>query len=156
MTGCREEKLRARLEPVARAEGCELVDLEVKGRGKSVVMRLYIDKKGGVTVEDCANVSRQAELVLEVEEVMTGPYTLEVSSPGLTRPLKTPADFRRATGSLASFTLKKPVDNIKSQKTLGVIEEADDICAAVKLKNGGGLVKIPYSSIAKANLEIEF
>jgi len=150
------ESLRAIIKPVVEGEALELVDIEIIGRGKTPVLRIYIDKDGGVTVEDCAKVSGQAELALTAEDSMNSPYTLEVSSPGLTRPLKKPADFKRAVGSLACLALKNTMPGVDSGKALGVIMGANDTCVTFELKDGGKNVEIPYPAIKKANLEIEF
>lgn len=148
------EKLREILEPVIRSEGVELVEVEFAGRPSAMTLRVVIDKEGGVGVEDCASVSRSAELVIEAEDILEGPYTLEVTSPGLTRPLKKPADYIRAIGRLAALRLREPVDG--SRKIVAVIEKADEKAVAVTLKESGKSVVISYENIAKANLEIEF
>ncbi|VAX20874.1 Bacterial ribosome SSU maturation protein RimP [hydrothermal vent metagenome] len=150
------ESLWSIIKPVVEGEALELVDIEITGRGKTPVLRIYIDKDGGVTVEDCAKVSQQAELALTAENFMNGSYTLEVSSPGLTRPLKKPADFKRAVGSLACLVLKNMVAGVDSGKALGVITGANDAGVTFELKDGGKSVEIPYPDIKKANLEIEF
>jgi len=149
------ESLRAVIKPVVEGEALELVDIEITGRGKTPVLRIYIDKDGGVTVEECAKVSRQAELALTAENSIDS-YTLEVSSPGLTRPLKKPADFKRAVGSLACLVLKNMVAGVDSGKTLGVITDANDTGVTFEIKDEGKSVEIPYPDIKKANLEIEF
>lgn len=146
------DRLKAELGPVVRAEGCELVEVETAGK----VLRLFIDREGGVTVEDCARVSRQVELALEVEEAMQGPYTLEVSSPGLTRPLKKPEDYERAVGKLAVITFKRPQEGMKRIKELVTIESAGGESVKLSLKDTGQIFDVSYSEIAKARLEIEF
>ncbi|MGK7345597.1 MAG: ribosome maturation factor RimP [Candidatus Nitrospinota bacterium M3_3B_026] len=148
------EKLREILAPVARSEGVELVDVELSGRPAAMTLRVVIDKEGGVSVEDCASVSRSAELVIEAEGMLEGPYTLEVTSPGLTRPLKKPADYMRAIGRLAVLRLREPVDG--SRRILGVIDNANETAVTMTLKDAKQGIVIPYENIAKANLEIEF
>ncbi|VAX18708.1 Bacterial ribosome SSU maturation protein RimP [hydrothermal vent metagenome] len=149
------ESLWAIIKPVVEGEALELVDIEITGRGKTPVLRIYIDKEGGVTVEECAKVSRQAQLALTAENYMDSSYTLEVSSPGLTRPLKKPADFKRAVGSLACLVLRNTVIDVDSGKTLGVIAGANDTGVTFEIKGEGKSVEIPYPDIKKANLEIE-
>lgn len=90
--------IEALLEPAVRALGFELVALELGASGTSRVLRLYIDHPEGITVEDCADVSRQVSAVLDVEDPIAGEYLLEVSSPGLDRPLVKRADFERFVG----------------------------------------------------------
>src|SRR5690349_20033763 len=94
------ERLRAEAEASAHASGCELVDLEVKGPGSAARVALTIDRAGGVSVEDCARVSRALAAALEGSDLLPGPFVLEVSSPGLTRELSSPADFDRFQGRL--------------------------------------------------------
>ncbi|MBI4827309.1 MAG: ribosome maturation factor RimP [Nitrospinae bacterium] len=149
-----DEKLSAALAAVAQAEGCRLEEIEIAGRGGKPILRVYIDKQGGVTVEDCARVSRQAELVIEAENLMEGSYLLEVSSPGLTRPLKKPADFRRAQGKLAALTLRGEVGGLTGTVT-GVIESAGEISVTFRPPSGEP-VEIPHERIARARLELEF
>src|SRR5438094_379538 len=107
-------------EAVALGQGYELVDLEWKHEAGSFVLRVCIDRRegeapgqpgGGVSLEDCAKVSRELSCVLDVEDVIPGTtrYTLEVSSPGLNRPLKREADFRRFVGKKAKIRTKRPV-----------------------------------------------
>jgi len=149
-----DEKLSAALGSVAQAEGCRLEEIEIVGRGGRPILRMYIDKEGGVTVEDCARVSRQAELVIEAENLMEGSYLLEVSSPGLTRPLKKPADFGRARGKLAALTLRGEVDGL-SGTVAGIIENAGETYLTFK-PSSGQPVELPYERIARARLELEF
>ncbi|MBI3871559.1 MAG: ribosome maturation factor RimP [candidate division Zixibacteria bacterium] len=91
------ERLRAVVEPVAEQYGVELVDV-IHHLGRNQTVRILIDKPGGITLDDCTRVSRRLSADFDMAEVMPGRYTLEVSSPGLDRPLRTPADFRRKMG----------------------------------------------------------
>jgi ribosome maturation factor RimP len=95
---------------VASSSGLEVVDVEFRGGGKSRMLRITIDKPGGVTHEDCANVSREVGTILDVEDAVSGSYLLEVSSPGLDRKLSRPADFEKFVGSLVKLTLREPID----------------------------------------------
>ena len=96
---------------VATALGVEVVDVELRGGGKARTLRITIDKPEGVTHEDCANVSREVSTILDVEDAVQGPsYTLEVSSPGLDRPLKRPEDYQRFTGSRLKLTTREPIN----------------------------------------------
>jgi len=155
MTDVDVERLAPLLEPAVAAEGCELVDIERAGAGRNTVLRLYIDREGGVTVEDCARVSRQVELVLEAEEAIEGSYTLEVSSPGLTRPLKKLKDYRMAVGKLALLRLRRPVGSRASGKITGLIRAAGEKAVTLEIRETGERLEIPYTDIARANLEIE-
>ncbi len=98
------DKIREIAERVAQSSGLELVDVELLGGGKARVLRVFIDKPGGVTHEDCANFSREAGTIFDVEDAVPGSqYTLEVSSPGLDRKLSKPEEFQRFVGSLVKI-----------------------------------------------------
>ncbi len=103
-------KLWEIIEPVVTAEGMELVEVEFQRETRGWVLRLYIDRPDGVTLEDCVSVSRQVGDVLDVKDPIDHPYHLEVSSPGLDRPLRKPKDFERFSGSSVKLTLSEPVD----------------------------------------------
>ncbi len=102
--------LRMRLASGVKALGFELVEAELSGGRHHRTLRVYIDGPEGVTVDDCAAVSRQLSAILDVEDPITGSYTLEVSSPGLDRPLVTPADFRRFQGAMIKVRLLNALD----------------------------------------------
>jgi ribosome maturation factor RimP len=104
------EHVRGIVERVAASQGLEVVDVEFRGGGKARLLRVYIDKPGGVTHEDCANVSNEVGTLLDVEdEVPGGSYILEVSSPGLDRKLVRPADYQRFTGNVVKVMTREPV-----------------------------------------------
>ncbi len=116
------ERVREIADRVAASSGLEVVDVEFLGGGKARMLRVFLDKAAagveplaglteGVTHEDCANFSREFGTILDVEDVMPGSYTLEVSSPGLDRKLMKAADFARFTGSRIKLTTKQPVNN---------------------------------------------
>ncbi len=105
------EHVRQIVERVAASSGLEVVDVEFRGGGKARMLRIFIDKPEGVTHEDCANVSREVGTILDVEDAVPGgSYTLEVSSPGLDRSLRKPADYERFTGSRVKLTTREPVN----------------------------------------------
>jgi ribosome maturation factor RimP len=106
------DRVREIADRVAASSGLEVVELEMRGGGKARMLRIFIDKPGGVTHEDCANLSREVGTILDVEDVVPGgSYTLEVSSPGLDRKLSRPGDFERFIGSLVKVTTREPVRN---------------------------------------------
>jgi len=106
------ERVREIADRVAASSGLEVVELEMRGGGKARMLRIFIDKPGGVTHEDCANLSREVGTILDVEDAVPGgSYTLEVSSPGLDRKLTRAADFERFVGSLMKLTTREPVRN---------------------------------------------
>ena len=104
------DKVREIAERVAASSGLEVVEVELRGGGKARMLRIVIDKPAGVTHEDCANVSREVSTILDVEDAISGSYTLEVSSPGLDRKLIRPADYERFTGSRVKLTTREPVN----------------------------------------------
>src|ERR1051326_1416665 len=99
---------------VATAHGVEVVDVELRGGGRARTLRITIDKLEGVAHEDCAMVSREVSTILDVEDAVQGPsYTLEVSSPGLDRPLKRPEDYQRFTGSRSEEHTSEPANGTR-------------------------------------------
>jgi ribosome maturation factor RimP len=112
------DRVREIADRVASSRGLEVVEVEFLGGGKARMLRVFLDRPAagtdplaGVTHEDCANFSREFGTILDVEDVMPGSYTLEVSSPGLDRKLTKAADFTRFTGSRVKLTTRQPVDN---------------------------------------------
>jgi ribosome maturation factor RimP len=104
------EKIRAIASRVASTHGVELVDIDLRGGGKARTLKIIIDKLQGVTHEDCANVSREVSIILDVEDAVPGgSYTLEVSSPGLDRKLLTAKDYARFTGCRIKLMTREPV-----------------------------------------------
>ena len=105
------DHIHAIAERVAASLGVEVVEIELRGGGKSRMLRIFIDKPSGVTHEDCANLSREVSTILDVEDAVPGgSYVLEVSSPGLDRKLVKPGDFERFQGSRIKLTTKAPVN----------------------------------------------
>lgn len=100
------DRLRRVIEPVARELGLDLVDLEWRPAGPVAVLRVYVDRAGGVTLGECERLSRRLDPLLDVEGLIQGRYHLQVSSPGLDRPLRLPADFQRAVGDRVRLTLR--------------------------------------------------
>jgi ribosome maturation factor RimP len=128
--------------------GIELVHLEyLRDRGGRI-MRLYIDKPGGVTLEDCAEVSRELSDLLDVRLPELGPYHLEVSSPGPNRPLSRPADFDRFRGQRVKIRTRAPIDGRRNFS--GTLDGMAD--GAVRVNMGRGTVAIALEAISKAHL----
>lgn len=143
------ESLIAMLAPAVEAVGFELWGLEFFQQGRHSVVRLYIDGPEGVGVDDCAAVSHQVSGVLDVEDPITGEYTLEVSSPGWDRPLFTLSHFARFVGSEVSVRLASPLNGRRKYK--GVVQRTTD--SDVELLVDGVAVLIPFAAIDKANVE---
>jgi ribosome maturation factor RimP len=153
------ERIRAIAERVATSNSLELVDLEFHGGGKGRILRIFIDKPGGVTHQDCADVSREVGTILDVEDVVPGAtYTLEVSSPGLDRRLVKPADYERFQGSLVKLVTNEPVDG--SRNFVGRLVEFQDgrliLEIKGKKKDPPSRVTLELANVAKANLVPEF
>ncbi|MBU6469980.1 MAG: ribosome maturation factor RimP [Gammaproteobacteria bacterium] len=143
----RETLLRI-IEPAVNGLGYELVDLEFQGK----LLRLYIDQPQGVTLDDCEQVSRQISAVLDVADPIPGAYTLEVSSPGLDRPLRKPADFSAQAGKRARIELTLPLNG--RRRFAGTLRgvEHDEVLIEVD----GAMFRLPCTQIAKARLAPEF
>jgi len=103
------EKLKEKIEPLVEEDGLEIVDIKFFEGGPASVLRIYVDKAGGVTVDQCANLSRRIGDFLEIEDLIPSRYTLEVSSPGLDRPLFSGADFKRKIGERVKVFLQEEV-----------------------------------------------
>ena len=108
-----EEKAEVFAEPLAAEMGFELVDVEFVKEGREDYLRIYIDKPGGINITDCETFSRAMNEILDREEFIDIPYILEVSSPGLTRPLKKEKDYDRSIGKLVDISLYKAIDKMK-------------------------------------------
>lgn len=147
-----EGRVREIAERVTVERGLELVHVEVAGGARSPVVRVYIDKPGGVTHEDCSEVSQHVGAVLDVEDFIHSAYTLEVSSPGLERGLYKREDYERFAGSLAKMKTRQPVNGQRnfSGRIVGV--EGDEVVFEDKTN---GRVLVPLESIVKANLEVD-
>ena len=146
------KKIQSVLRPIVEAEEMELVEVEYK-RGPNGVLRIFIDKTGGVNVSDCAKISTQVRAFLDIENLIENNYVLEVSSPGLDRPLKNKADYDRNKGKLIKVSLYAPLEGKKT--FTGRVISADDQKIVLKEKLDK-IINIPFAVIAKGILEIEF
>ncbi|HYS43834.1 MAG TPA: ribosome maturation factor RimP [Geobacteraceae bacterium] len=132
--------------------GMELVHLEMKREPGGQLVRLYIDKDGGVTLDDCTLISRQLSAQLDIEDPIEGRYTLEVSSPGLDRPLFTDRDFARFAGRQIRLSTRVPLDGRRNFQ--GRLEGIADGSVRMTLQEGR-VVAIPRDQVARARLEVE-
>ena len=154
------DKVRAIAERVAAGYGLEIFDVQFRREAPGMVLRIQLDRPGAaakeedsVSVGDCASVSRDLSALFDVEEVVPTAYTLEVSSPGLDRPLRRPDDYRRFTGRLAKIVMREKVDGqgffrgrLAGVDGTDVLIDADD----------GRSHRVPLDAITRANLEVEF
>ena len=167
------DRVRVIADRVAASSGLEVLDVEFLGGGKARMLRVFLDKPAagsdplaGVTHEDCANFSREFGTILDVEDVMPGSYTLEVSSPGLDRKLVKAADFERFTGSRVKLTTREPVSNNRHFE--GRLESFQDGRLTLDLSvashksrkkmgdQAGKKIEIDFANVEKANLVPEF
>jgi ribosome maturation factor RimP len=148
-----EDKLVQLLEPLVESLGYELVLLEYSPHHGSALVRLFIDATGGVTLGDCERVSREVEGLLDVEDPVPQNYRLEVSSPGLDRPLVKPAHFERFAGKLARVQLVAPRDG--RRKFQGVLRGMRDERVVLEMPDGG-TVEFAPREIERARLVPEY
>ena len=145
---------------VAASYGLEIFDVSFRREGPGMVLRVQIDRPGpaataeeSVSVADCASVSRDLSAILDVDDVVAAAYTLEVSSPGLDRPLTRPGDYERFAGRFAKLVLREPVDGQKYFKgRLGGVDDGHVLIEAEDRRTH----RVPLGVIARANLEVEF
>jgi ribosome maturation factor RimP len=137
------DQVRSLADPILSVEGMELVEIQYRREANGWVLRLTIDKEGGVTLDDCSRVN---------QDFIPTRYHLEVSSPGLDRPLKGEKDFVKYQNRLIRVKTFEPIDKRRQfkGKLLGLVENQ------IHLETEGGTLRIPLSNISKANLEIEF
>ncbi len=140
------------VQPILEECGVELFEIQFRQEGHGWVLRLIIDSETGISLDHCTEVSREAGNLLEIEEVITHPYHLEVSSPGIDRPLRNEADFTRFAGRLAKIKVAEPVDG--HHVFVGRIGSMDK--GVVELIVEKESIRIPLDRITKARLEIEF
>ena len=135
---------------IAEEQGVEVFHVELLGKGK-LLLRVAIDKEGGVTLDDCERFSKSLGALLDVEDVIHRAYTLEVSSPGLDRPLRNLQEFEKNKGKLARVVTAEKIDN--RNFLVGRIAEVNDDLVTLLVDDHA--IDIPYDKIAKARLEIE-
>jgi len=151
-------------EKVASAGGLEVVEVEVKGSGRNQLLRIFIDKPGGVTHADCESVSQQVGEILDSEDILPGQYTLEVSSPGVERKLKKWKDFERFQGQRIKVVLREPItpagdvqSGVKpgTKHFEGVLQSAKDGNLELELPSGTS-VAFPFEQVDRANLKFDW
>jgi len=151
-----KEAITARVEeliqPLLIAQGLELVEVQYsRPRRGRAILRLFLDREGGITLEELTRMSRVVGELLDVHDPIPGSYTLEVSSPGLTRELKKPGDYGRYAGRLARVTTRAPLNG--RQVHVGTLRGLEE--DRVKLEVEGETISIPLDEIARARLEID-
>ena len=140
------------IEPVLEDIGFELVEVEYLSMHGRWILRLYIDREGGVTIDDCVDVSRELGDLIEIKEVIDHEYVLEVSSPGLNRPLRREKDFIRAIGSRIKL---KMTHDLNGQKNFtGSLKDFKN--RTIYLETGGKMIELPFDNVEKSNLIFDF
>ncbi|MFN3324048.1 MAG: ribosome maturation factor RimP [Bryobacteraceae bacterium] len=148
------EKITEIAERVGDSEGIEIVDVQLLGGGRSRLLRILIDKPGGVTHGDCELISQQVGTILDVEDVVPGgSYTLEVSSPGVERKLSRPRDFERFVGHKAKVVLRAPVENQRHWE--GTLTGISDGIITIEPAPGKS-VRFGLDQVEKANLKFDW
>jgi ribosome maturation factor RimP len=151
-----KKKIRELIEPVLEDENMELVDIECLRMKTRWLVRIYMDKEGGVTLDDCAEISHQTGDILEINDVPPGSFTLEVSSPGLDRPLARDKDFIKYRGCKVHVRIDQKIDGIKNFRG-ELIDYLDENGAKVLIIHVAGRThRIPRELVVKAHLEYEF
>ncbi len=154
------DQIRVIAERVATSRGLEIWDIQSRREASGHVVRVFIDRPGpaatpeeSVSIEDCEQVNREIGTILDVEDPLPFAYTLEVSSPGLDRPLRDAADYRRFSGRLAKVVVAEPVDNQKAFE--GRLHGVDDGAVLLETSNGR-MHRLPLRLITRGRLEVEF
>ncbi len=146
------EEIRRIIDPILESMGLSLWDLEFQKHGPQWLLRIYIDRESGVTLNDCETVSRDLGAALDVEDIIPHAYRLEVSSPGLDRTLTKPEHFVRFAGSMVKVKTYHPINGQKVFR--GTLRGMDGGTVGVELETGD-ILQIALSDIAKASLEVE-
>jgi len=146
-----KEKIARIVTPEIEAKGAELVEIALKGTKRNHILVLYVDKVGGVTIDDCAEISRKLLQKTELDDLLGNNYRLEVSSPGMDRPLKTKRDFERNVGRFLEIKFQ---DERGSHKIKGDLKKIDG--DAITISNDMGEISIPLNSILEAKQSVQW
>ncbi len=149
------EAVKAVAQRVTDSRGFELVEVELKRQREGMLVRLFVDKEGGIGLDDLQSVSEEVSAILDAEDPIRSSYTLEVSSPGLDRPLHTEDDYRRFAGKLAKLSSYEPVDGRRhwTGRLAGV---EDGVVVIVLETEGGQAARVPFAKLSAGRLEVEF
>lgn len=148
-----EQRTEAILQPIVDANGFELVDVEYVKEGGTWYLRAYIDKPGGITVDDCELVSRAANDILDEQDFIEESYVFEVSSPGLGRPLKKEKDFKRSLGEEVEIRTYRAID--RQREFTGILCDYDQESVTIELENEEKM-KVARADIALIRLAFDF
>ncbi len=137
------------MEPVLRSHGLDLVDVDWRREGRRLVLRFFVDKSGGATIDDCARLSREAGDVLDVSGLIPEAYDLEVSTPGLDRKLETEREFRWARGKVVRCWVRQPIGG-RTEVRGRLLEVTPD---HLTVQTDSGNVEVPRLALSKTRLE---
>ena len=146
------ERVVALVDPILEEEGLDLVEVEYKRGARRSFLRIFIDKPGGVTLDDCSTVSNQLGDLLDIEDLISNRYVLEVSSPGAERPLNRPDDYRRFVGRLVRIRTKESVDG--NRQFVGRLVAFEEDKATIEVEDSEQ-VTLELGEIERARLEVE-
>lgn len=142
------------IEPVLAQMGYEVLGVQYNGSGKYSVLRVYIDRDTGIFVADCEAASKQISAILDVEDPISGQYSLEVSSPGIERPLFTMAHYQRFLGSMVRLKLNEPY--LGQRKLVGCIAKVSNTNNNIEINTELASVMVDFDNIYNANLVVDF
>jgi ribosome maturation factor RimP len=153
--GTYEEKIWQLVEPLAESEGMELIYVECLKMKSRWIIRIYLDKEGGITLADCSAISNQLGDILDVHDIPAGPYTLEVSSPGFDRPLFRDKDFQKYRGHTVHIKLREKIHGIRNfnGKLLNISDEGDRKILTIEMAEN--IYHLPKEKVLKAHLVYE-
>lgn len=142
--------------PILDRKGLELVDVEFKKEGTNWFLRVYIDKEGGIDIEECGEVSEELSALLDEHDPIPQAYFLEVSSPGAERPLKKEKDIHASIGKYVHITTYEPIEDNKSFEGQLTAFDGEILTIEMKIKTRTKKIEIPYSKVAKIRLAVVF
>lgn len=153
----KKEELVDLLTPLIVSENYELVELQYQREGENWILRIFVDKPGGITIDDCAKLNEKIGRYLDEKEIIPQRYILEVSSPGLDRPLKKESDFQKVTGRLVRINVFAPVEGERHflGRILGIEEGKVKLSISEQKNSGNHQISISLDNISNARLEIE-
>jgi len=146
-----EQRVRSLIEPILQREGVDLVDLEIKGHVGNQVVKIFVDEVGGISLDRCVRLSREIGDVLDIEDPIPGRYRLEVSSPGVHRPLRTVRDFERNVGRGVRVDYEQGGTRVRIEGTIVAVGPQ-----GVQLHCDEGTVEVPIETIRLAKLVLQW
>jgi ribosome maturation factor RimP len=147
------DKIKEIIEPVLQEERAELIDIMYRPEAIGKVLRLLVDKEGGIQLADCSRLNEKIGQALDESDIMTERYVLEVDSPGIDRPFKTKRDYERAMGRIVRVTLSERI--LDKKEYVAKLQEVTDTGVKIEVKKKG-IIEVPFEKIVRAREEIEF